>query len=319
MSTEQSILVVDDAKFSAAIVTKKLKIAGFNDIRTVHHAHDAIALHKERPVDLLVADWLMPEMDGISLCASINDLNTDKHYTYCLLITAKEGDQALSEALSSGLDDFILKSEINAQLVPRVIAGLRTAKSFSCFISKQRDLAQQIEKLQSESSRDAVTGLGNRTHAEEALARTFNHTQARGGATSYMTVKVANWNQIRSEYRDLVCTELSQQIANKLKSLVRPLDEVCSLSTDELSVIAHFKDSNDCNLSTYRRIHQGLDKQAFKTSAGFIAVSVSCAICFIDQETQSAQLEQLISFNKAQIENCESRKSFAVAPWQHVG
>jgi len=317
MSTEQSIIIVDDAKFSAAIVAKRLKAAGYNDIRTVHHAHDAIALHKERPAQLLIADWLMPEMDGITLCKRIKALNTDTHYTYALLITAKESDDALSEALSNGLDDFILKSELNVQLLPRVLAGLRTSKSFSTFINKQAALEKELQSLKNARTHDIVTGLGNRTHAEQALNRVFNHTQARGGATSYMSVHINNWDQIRSEYRDIVCSELSLQIANKLRSLVRPLDEVCSLSADELSVIAHFKDSNDCNLSTYRRIHQGLDKQAFKTSAGFIAVSVSCAICFVDQTVQSAQLEQLINFNKAQIQACESSKNFTVAPWRN--
>ena len=52
MSTEHSIVVVDDAKFSAAIVAKKLKTAGYKDVRTAHHADDAIKLLNESKVPM---------------------------------------------------------------------------------------------------------------------------------------------------------------------------------------------------------------------------------------------------------------------------
>lgn len=313
---EQSILIVDDAKFSAALVAKRLTNAGFTDVRTANHPNDAIDLLKNRACDLLIADWIMPDMDGIELCQNIREIDSDHHFTYCLLITAKDGNESLNHALANGMDDFILKSELNQQLIPRVKAGLRTSATLNNAQNRNVAMQQEINKLLALKGRDEATGLGNTAHACDAVTRVQKHADARGGATSYMTLQIRNWDQIANEYRNVVCKELGSQVAKKLRSLVRPLDEVCRLTQDEFAVIAHFKDSNDCNLSTYRRIHQGLDKQAFKTSAGFISVSVACAICFIDSGAQTAELEQLIQFNHTQIRNCETRQAIAVSPWE---
>lgn len=319
MSTEHSIVVVDDAKFSAAIVAKKLKTAGYKDVRTAHHADDAIKLLNERPCEVLIADWLMPDVDGIELCQRVRATDAiSDHFTYCLLITAKEGSAALISALQSGLDDFILKSDINTQLVARVQAGLRTSIEINATLAEQQLLRARIAELEALQGRDQATGIGTLVHAEDALLRTLQHTGSRGGATSYMTVRVQNWQQITTEYRAFVSRELSSQIARKLRALVRPLDEVCKLSDDEYAIIAYFKDSEDCNLSTYRRIHQGLDKQAFKTSAGFIAVSVACATCFVDENTSSATLEKLMAFNRVQLASCGKQQRFVLAPWERT-
>lgn len=314
--SEQSILIVDDAKFSAALVAKRLENAGFRDIRTANHPNDAIDLLKSRSCDLLIADWLMPDMDGIELCQKVREIDSDHHFTYCLLITAKDGNESLNHALENGMDDFILKSELNQQLIPRVKAGLRTSEALNKAQKRNATMQQEVYKLLALKGRDEATGLGNTAHACDAVTRVQKHADARGGATSYMTLQIQNWDQIATEYRNVVCNELGTQVAKKIKNLVRPLDEVCRLTQDEFAIIAHFKDSNDCNLSTYRRIHQGLDKQAFKTSAGFISVSVACAICFIDSGAQTAELEQLIQFNHAQIQSSETRQAIVLSPWE---
>ncbi|MDX1805254.1 MAG: response regulator, partial [Alcanivorax sp.] len=70
-STELDILVVDDARFSSAVVNRTLAAGGYTCIRHVDNAADALGQLSERPADLVVADWLMPEMDGLELTCRI--------------------------------------------------------------------------------------------------------------------------------------------------------------------------------------------------------------------------------------------------------
>src|SRR5690554_1434041 len=119
-----SILVVDDAKFSSAVVGRTLKAAGYTDIRHASSAHAALKLLEERPVAILVADWLMPEMDGLELTRRVRQLDeASNRYTYVILLTAREGVQALQTAFDEGVDDFVNKSAMNDQLLPRVMAA----------------------------------------------------------------------------------------------------------------------------------------------------------------------------------------------------
>ena len=51
-----SILVVDDTKFSSAVIGHTLSQAGYNDIRFASSAMDALSMHEERPASVMVAD-----------------------------------------------------------------------------------------------------------------------------------------------------------------------------------------------------------------------------------------------------------------------
>ena len=100
------IMIVDDAKFSGAVIGRTLKAAGFKDIRTASSAQQGLAMLESRPVNVLIADWLMPEMDGLELAGRVRQLDeATNHFTYIMLLTAKEGDQALRQAFDQGVDD----------------------------------------------------------------------------------------------------------------------------------------------------------------------------------------------------------------------
>ena len=66
-----SILVVDDTKFSSAVIGHTLSQAGYSNIRFASSAMDALRMHEEQPASVMVADWLMPEMDGLELTTRI--------------------------------------------------------------------------------------------------------------------------------------------------------------------------------------------------------------------------------------------------------
>ena len=101
-----SILVVDDAKFSSMVVSRTLTKAGYRDVRIANNARAALEMMESRPASLLIADWLMPEMDGLALTDKIRQIDEQRnHYTYVVLLTAKESVAALAEAFDRGVDD----------------------------------------------------------------------------------------------------------------------------------------------------------------------------------------------------------------------
>ena len=62
---------------------------------------------------MLLADWLMPEMDGLELTGRVRQLDEmAEHYTYIILLTGKEGENVLTEAFDRGVDDFISKTSM---------------------------------------------------------------------------------------------------------------------------------------------------------------------------------------------------------------
>ena len=74
------ILVVDDAKFSSMVVGRTLRNAGCRDMRIANNAPAALKA-EQRPVSVLIADWLMPEMDGLQLTDQVRQQDEqNNHY-----------------------------------------------------------------------------------------------------------------------------------------------------------------------------------------------------------------------------------------------
>ncbi len=93
------ILVVDDAKFSSVMIGRVLNKAGYRDVRFASSAQDALRQLAERPTHVLLADWLMPEMDGLQLTARVRQLDGGSgHYTYIILLTGRDGVEVLAQA-----------------------------------------------------------------------------------------------------------------------------------------------------------------------------------------------------------------------------
>lgn len=157
-----SILVVDDAKFSSAMIGRALSQAGYQDIRFASSASEALQQLEQRPVSVLLADWLMPEMDGLELTARVRQLDESiNHYTYIVLLTGKEGENVLGEAFDRGVDDFVSKAAMNEQLVPRIYAADRLCNTLQRLLVENRLLTENIARMEERNLVDTLTGLGN--------------------------------------------------------------------------------------------------------------------------------------------------------------
>ena len=125
-SSDLPILVVDDAKFSTTVITRNLKAGGYTNISHAVCAKDAIIIQQENPASIIIADWLMPEMDGLEMTKRIRQMEeASNRYTYVIMLTARDGIDALKHAFDEGVDDFVNKAAMQQQLLPRVFAAER--------------------------------------------------------------------------------------------------------------------------------------------------------------------------------------------------
>jgi len=294
---ELPLLVVDDAKFSSHVIIKTLKNAGYRDLRSANSALTAIRLIEERQVSVLIADWLMPEVDGLELAARVRQLDEQQnHYTYIILLTAKESVSALSEAFDKGVDDFINKSDMSKQLLPRIYAADRIADIQNSLLIANQLLIDNNRELESKNVIDMETGLGNQRYSSEKLKKALLHTESRGGACSYLLLGIKNWNKIKKHYHPTVLEEITIGIARRLRHLTRPLDSVCHITENQFAIVMNFDDVDHCTSSCFRRIHEGISLKAFRTTAGFISVHTGTSICAIesrDEMPKAKEIEQV--------------------------
>jgi len=313
-----SILVVDDTKFSSTVIAKTLSKAGYRDIRIANDAKTAISMLEKRHASILIADWLMPEMDGLELTETIRQIDEqNNHFTYVILLTAKEGASALKEAFDRGIDDFIFKSEMSKQLLPRVYAADRLAEKQNTLLSANQLLLESNRHLEDNNLLDRETGIGNQRYAHQALLATLKHTESRGGATSYMLLCIKNWPEIKHQYNHITCDELALGITRRLRSLIRPLDTLCRIDENLFVIIAHFSHIDHCSVSAYRRIHDGVSLKSFRTTAGYISIKVASSICTVDDQSAIPKVSDVETGCHKQLQHAIDTDTIVIGRWRN--
>lgn len=288
------ILVVDDAKFSSMVVGRTLRNAGYRDVRIVNNAPEALKLIEQRPVSVLIADWLMPEMDGLELTDQVRQQDEqNNHYTYVILLTARESVEALSEAFDRGVDDFIYKSDMTKQLIPRIFAADRMADRQNTLLRANSLLIENNRELESTNIIDLETGLCNTKYGRERLTKTLRHAESRGGASAYVLCGIRNWQELKRKHPPTVMSELAIGIARRLSTLIRPIDALCRVGDNQFAIIAYFPNRDHCTTTAFRRVFDGINHKALKTTAGYISVEAGMVLCKADAQNGTPSIQDM--------------------------
>ena len=119
-----NILVVEDNADMRELFCTVLSDNGYNSI-PAKDGMDALEIMDKEYIDLIVADIMMPVMDGYELIKSIRDANYDLPI---LIVTAKDQFEDMQKGFRAGSDDYMIKPINVKELLLRVEALLRRAK-----------------------------------------------------------------------------------------------------------------------------------------------------------------------------------------------
>ena len=117
----QTVLVVDDDLKLLKMLQRTLVYEDLN-VLTATNGEEALPIVDAHKPDLLIVDWMMPKMDGVTL---IRHLRQDENKTMVLMLTARDAIENRVDGLESGADDYLVKPFAPAELVARVHALLR--------------------------------------------------------------------------------------------------------------------------------------------------------------------------------------------------
>ncbi len=123
---KDKILIVEDEEDTKFILNTLLKRAGY-EVRTAVNGLQALEILKEFKPHVILADWTMPEMDGVELCNILKGKEEFKS-VYYIILTARATLRDKVEGLDTGADDFLVKPTDNQELLARIRTGIRITK-----------------------------------------------------------------------------------------------------------------------------------------------------------------------------------------------
>jgi len=165
-ATGRKILVVDDEQSIVDAVATALRYEGY-EVTEAYTGRGALVAIAESEPDLLVLDWMLPDIEGIEVGRR---LRAQGFKTAVLFLTAKDATENKVEALRAGGDDYVTKPFSLAEIVARSQAILRrTAGDLPGDILRFGDLV--LDEERHEVYRDGT--LIDLTATEFSLLRYF--------------------------------------------------------------------------------------------------------------------------------------------------
>ena len=120
-----TVLIVDDDERLLRMLQRTLVYEGL-DVITAPDGRAALAQSATHRPDVIVLDWMMPELDGIEVVRLLRERADE---TMVLMLTARDAIENRVEGLESGADDYLVKPFAPAELVARVHALLRRTEA----------------------------------------------------------------------------------------------------------------------------------------------------------------------------------------------
>ena len=122
-----TVLLVEDEPAQRELLAYNLEAEGF-DVITADNGEDGLILVDENDPDLIVLDWMMPQLSGIEVCRRLKSNSKTRHIPVIMLSArAEEVDRV--RGLETGADDYVVKPYSVIELMARVKAHLRRIRA----------------------------------------------------------------------------------------------------------------------------------------------------------------------------------------------
>ncbi len=290
MSNRQqlSILVVDDMKFNCEFIRRALVAEGYDDIRVADSAIQAIELMQQQRADVLLADWVMPEMDGLELTERVRKIDQrNGHYTCIVILTARDDTASVIEAFERGVDDYLTKPPNKQELAARIHAAGR----ISLLHNK---LLEELEEEKKHRTIDPLTKLGTSIEAERRLHEQMRLVESRGGGICCAVLQIQEAQALVKRYGKVGYQDFLQNVAKRLRRAVRPGDLLARLNDTSFFIGMYFAEEDQIRVKHFKRVMMAINSRPFNTRMGFIDITVAMGMRCQRQNEAAISAAELI-------------------------
>lgn len=143
----KKILIIDDDEDIRQLLKRKLEKQHYTIVEAVDGIAGLEKLELESP-DMVIADVMMPGMNGFEFCEAASRYNSEKHIPI-MIMTAQDDQESVNKAYEKGANDFITKPINQAKLNHRVQFSLRASETAKKLANRERQLlsAQKVAKM----------------------------------------------------------------------------------------------------------------------------------------------------------------------------
>jgi two-component system cell cycle response regulator len=235
---------------------------------------------------LALIDWMMPQLDGPSLCRAVRSRH-DRPYVYTVLLTARELNEDIVAGLEAGADDYLTKPCQPAELKARLHTGRR-------ILQLEDKLVEAREAMRFKATHDPLTSLWDRGAILSKLRCALRRPADENFPISLLLCDVDHFKMINDVYGHLVGDEVLREVSSRLLGSVRATDAVGRYGGEEFLVV--LRGCPDEHLRTVaEQMRKAIGEVPFATACGPLSISLSAGAITIEHWDDSTPIELILN------------------------
>ena len=275
------ILLAEDDEVTAAALRGILASLG-HQVTVARDGTSAWQVLQAEHIPVVLSDWMMPGLDGPSLCRRIRGLG-DSPYTYIILNSVRDRRLDRMEGLRAGADDFLVKPFDAEELAVRLEIARR-------ILSVQERLERQNARLTELATTDDLTGLANRREFRRALEMSFALARRQGLPLSLVLFDIDHFKDFNDTFGHPAGDAALRTFAQTVRATCRAHEPVARMGGEEFAVML-FGAAREEARHTAERIRAALSECRWThrplTASFGIATSVPGKACTADLVEQA--------------------------------
>ncbi len=276
-----NILIIDDEKETRLYLEELLTENNFF-VFTAENGMKGLEIIEKEKIDIVLADIVMPKIDGIALTRSIKEMNPD---IPVILMTAYSSIEYAVESMKAGAADFISKPfKINYALfiIKKVLETKRLGEK-----------AKKTEYYKELSNIDALTSIHNYRFFKEILDNEIKRHKRYERNLSFLLIDIDDFKSINDTYGHLTGDIVLKEIAELLSETVRSCDFLARYGGEEFAVILPETSEKEA-LILGKRIVSIIENHKFKSIEDEPIIKISVTVGLTSFPRSASNLQQLI-------------------------
>lgn len=252
------ILVAEDDDAGRQGLEKALAVLG-HGCRLARDGEEAWELHRARRADVILSDWHMPRLDGVSLCKRLRASEAPPTYTYFILLTAYDDKEHFVRGMEAGADDYHTKPVDLDELRARLVSARRVVALRRTLAQSNADLRRDSQRIFAVARVDPLTQTGSRLRMEEDLRALWDRALRYGHGYCVGIVDVDRFKDFNDARGHLAGDEVLRGVARAAMETLRRGDAVYRYGGDELLVVLP-EQSLDLAARALERVRAAVEK-----------------------------------------------------------
>jgi diguanylate cyclase (GGDEF)-like protein len=238
------VLLIEDNEGDAELIGDYLSEICGALVSNSSRVDDAARLMADQTFDFVISDLTLPDAHGLDALRRLSPLAPDTPF---IVITGIDDEDLAVQAVQHGAQDYLVKGQIDAQLLRRTLRHARERK-------------QASNRLRDQTRNDPLTGVANRAALRERIETTLARSRRRGVEFAVMFIDLDRFKAINDTCGHDTGDAVLCEVADRLRQALRTSDVVARLGGDEFAVFLDDLWPDSRPLEVAERIRRSLER-----------------------------------------------------------